>query len=92
MARFHFTYNSRKCQPTYGDRKQLSGGLGISGLGECGEQEGRITKGQKETFGHNKSVYHPDCGHGFTMCVHVKNLPNYTLEVTAVCCLSITPP
>lgn len=63
----------------YGDRKQLSGGLGISGLRERRGQEGGITKGQKETFGRNKYVYHPDCGHGFThVCIYQKRTKLYT--------------
>lgn len=59
-------FNSRKCKLTYGDRKEMSGYLGMV-VGGRAISEGGISKGDEETFGGDVYVHYFDCGDGLLM-------------------------
>lgn len=58
----------------YGDRKQLSGSLGISALGAVGGQVGGVTKGQKETVGVTGMFINLIVNMVSHVCIRVKKL------------------
>lgn len=85
-----FTFNSRKCKLKYGDRKEISGCLGLM-VGGRERSEGGTSEGHEETFRGDQYIHYLDGDDGFIDVYIYQNSSSCTLLTHTVYCILIIP-